>query len=140
MNLHRSILLIEDNPMDVDLTRRALVSGATTNCLDVARDGEEALAYLKRWEAGDPTPAVVLLEIKLPRLSGLDVLRALKTHPEFRSIPVVVLTTSAEDSDIQEAYRLGANSCIIKPIEFDKFVKVANQIDVYWCMVNRTPE
>lgn len=140
MNAHRFILLVEDNPMDVDLTRRALASRTMTNSLEVARNDEEALAHLKRWEAGEPTPAVVLLDIKLPRPSGLDFLRALKAHPELGSVPVVVLTTSAEDCDIQEAYRLGANSYIIKPVEFEKFVEVANQIEIYWCMVNLTPE
>ena len=140
MNALRSILLVEDNPMEVDLTRRALASRKMTDCLEVVRNGEEALAHLKRWEAGEPTPAVVLLDIKLPRQSGLDFLRALKAHSELRSVPVVVLTTSAEDSDIQAAYALGANSYIIKPVEFEKFVEVANQIEVYWCLVNRTPE
>ena len=134
-----AILLIEDNPMDVDLTRRAFARHKLVNPLQVARDGEEALAYLARWEMGEPLPLVVLLDLKLPKVDGLEVLRRTKTHPRFRSIPVVVLTTSAEDSDVQTAYQLGANSYIVKPVDFDKFLEVAIQIELYWCALNTPP-
>lgn len=131
------ILLVEDNPMDVDLTLRAFKRRKITNPVVVARDGEEALAFIPRWEAGEPLPLVILLDLKLPRIGGLEVLRRLKEHPTFRAIPVVVLTTSGEDSDVKTAYGLGANSYIVKPVEFDKFMEVATQIELYWTVFNR---
>ena len=133
----RPILLVEDNPMDVDLTLRAFKRRRVTNPIEVARDGEEALAWIARWEAGAPWPAVILLDLKLPKVDGLDVLRALKQHPTLRVIPIVVLTTSAESSDVQAAYQLGVNSYIVKPVEFEKFMEVSEQIDLYWTVVNR---
>jgi len=137
--LQRPILLVEDNLMDVDLTRRAFARRKLLNPLEVARDGEEALAYLSRWEAGEPLPVVVLLDLKLPKMGGLDVLRQLKAHPRFRKVPVVVLTSSEEDHDVKAAYELGANSYIVKPVNFEKFVEVAEQIEVYWTVLNRPP-
>lgn len=137
--IHRPILLVEDNPMDVDLTVRALKRHRVPNPVEVARDGEEALAWLPRWEAGEPPPAAILLDLKLPKVDGLDVLRQLKAHPTLRTIPVVVLTTSSEDGDVQAAYQLGANSYIVKPVDFEKFVEVAAQIDIYWSVLNRPP-
>ncbi len=125
--------------MDVDLTLRAFKRRRLTNPVEVARDGEEALAWIPRWEAGEPVPAVILLDLKLPRVDGLEVLRQLKAHPEFRRIPVVVLTTSAENQDVRTAYSLGVNSYIVKPVDFDKFLEVAAQIELYWTMVNESP-
>ena len=139
MTDERPILLVEDNPMDVDLTRRAFARRHLLNALEVARDGEEALGWLARWEAGEPTPVVILLDLKLPRVSGLEVLRRLKQHARFARIPVVVLTTSREDADVASAYALGVNSYIVKPVEFEKFVEVAVQIDLYWCVLNQRP-
>ena len=138
-DFNRPILLVEDNPMDVDLTRRAFSRRNLVNPLLVARDGEEALAFISRWEAGESTPAVVLLDLKLPKVDGLEVLRQIKEHPAYRSIPIVVLTTSDEDRDIEQAYRLGANSYIVKPVDFAKFVEVAAQIEVYWTVLNQSP-
>ncbi|RMF04185.1 MAG: response regulator, partial [Chloroflexi bacterium] len=109
----KPILLVEDNPMDADLTVRAFRRRNLTNPIHVARDGEEALAWLPRWEAGELRPAVILLDLKLPKVDGLEVLRQLKAHPVFRVIPVVILTTSTQDTDIQTAYQLGANSYIV---------------------------
>jgi CheY-like chemotaxis protein len=140
MNTPQNILLVEDNPMDVDLALRAFKRRRLVNSIDVARDGEEALACLARWEAGEPPPALVLLDLKLPRVDGLEVLRQLKGHPQFRHIPVVVLTTSAESADVRAAYDLGANSYIVKPVDFDKFVEVAGHIDLYWTLINRHVE
>jgi len=140
MSGNRPILLVEDNPMDVDLTRRAFAKRNIANPLEVARDGEEALNWLVRWEAGEPLPVVILLDLKLPRVPGLDVLRKLKAHPTFNRIPVVVLTTSREDADVQTAYGLGVNSYIVKPVEFEKFIEVAAQIDLYWCVLNQNPQ
>ncbi len=135
----RPILLIEDNPMDVDLTLRAFKRRRVTNVIHVARDGEEALAWIARWEAGEPWPAVILLDLKLPKVDGLDVLRQLKQHPTLRVIPVVVLTTSGEGGDITAAYQLGVNSYIVKPVEFEKFMDVSEKLDLYWTVVNHLP-
>jgi len=136
----RPILLVEDNPMDVELTLRAFKKRRLTNPILVARDGEEALDYLARWEAGEPPPVLILLDLKLPKVDGLEVLRQIKMHREFVGLPVVVLTTSVEDADITAAYQLGANSYIVKPVDFDKFVGVAEQIEIYWCVLNRLPQ
>jgi CheY-like chemotaxis protein len=133
------ILLVEDNPMDVDLTRRAFARRKIANPIQVARDGEEALAWIERWEAGETRPAVILLDLKLPRVSGLEVLRQLKQHAAAATIPVVILTTSVEDSDVQTAYALGANSYIVKPVDFEKFMQVAEQIELYWNVLNQPP-
>ena len=133
------ILLVEDNPVDLDLTRRAFSRKRLANPIEVARDGEEALAYLPRWEAGEPLPAVVLLDIKLPRVDGLEVLERLKAHERFSSIPVVMLTSSDDNADLRRAYDLGVNSYIVKPVDFGKFMAVAEQIELYWCVLNRTP-
>jgi CheY-like chemotaxis protein len=135
----RPILLVEDNPMDVDLTMRAFAKRKLANPIQVARDGEEALGFLDRWEAGETLPVVILLDINLPKVSGLDVLQQFKTHPSSQKVPVIILTTSAEDSDIQVAYEKGANSYIVKPVDFEKFVDVASQIDLYWNVINIPP-
>jgi CheY-like chemotaxis protein len=157
-----SILLVEDNPMDVDLTKRALqrhrlaseliepLSGLPSRTQEVrqmeprrniivARDGEEAVNMIPRWEEGEPAPTLILLDLKLPRLGGLEVLERLKHHPSFASIPVVVLTTSRDEGDVRRAYQLGANSYIVKPVDFDKFLEVAAQIEHYWTVLNEPP-
>jgi CheY-like chemotaxis protein len=133
------ILMVEDRAADLDLTKRAFARRRLLNPIQVARNGEEALAYIDRWEAGEPVPVCILLDLKLPKVSGLEVLRELKKHPRFRTIPVIVLTTSTEDQDIQEAYALGCNSYILKPVEFNNFMEVASHIEVYWCALNTTP-
>lgn len=133
------ILLVEDNPMDLDLTLRAFSKKKFSNQVHVARDGEEALAFLPLWEAGEPLPAVVLLDINLPKVNGLEVLRQLKAHERFRRIPVVILTSSREDKDLNTAYDLGVNSYIEKPVSFSKFMEVAEQIELYWCVLNERP-
>jgi len=133
----KTILLVEDNPMDVDLTLRAFKRRRVTNTILVARDGEEALAWLPRWEAGEPWPAVILLDLKLPKVDGLEVLRQLKQHPTLCVIPVVVLTTSEESADVQAAYHLGVNSYIVKPVEFEKFMDVSEKLDLYWTVYNK---
>jgi len=133
------IFIVEDNSMDVDLTVRAFRRRKVTNPIKIARDGEEALAWIPRWESGEPPPVVILLDLKLPKVDGLEVLRALKGHAALRRIPVVVLTTSTEEKDVQAAYSLGANSYIVKPVDFDKFMDVAAQIDLYWAVLNKPP-
>lgn len=134
----RPILLIEDNPMDIDLTRRAFARRRLVNPLQVLEDGEAAMLYLDEMDAGTaPVPVVVLLDLKLPKVDGLDVLARIKQHPRFKVVPVVVLTTSAEDGDVSRAYQAGANSYIVKPVSFDKFLDVASQIEVYWGVLNQ---
>ena len=137
--LTRCILLVEDNPVDVDLTLRAFARRRLANPIQVARDGEEALAWFSCWDAGEPLPVVILLDLKLPRVDGLEVLRQLKAHSIYRSVPVVVLTTSGEDRDVQTAYQIGANSYIVKPVDFNRFMDVVTQIELYWCVMNEPP-
>lgn len=133
-----SILIVEDRAADLDLTKRALKRRNVLNPVVEARDGEDALAFIERWDEGEPVPLVILLDLKLPKVSGLEVLARLKAHPKYSTIPIVVLTTSAEDRDIKAAYKLGCNSYIVKPVEFDKFMDVASQVEIYWCGLNKT--
>ena len=137
--MNHPILLVEDNQMDLELTLLAFQKRKLINPLQVARDGQEALDWIKRWENGEPQPTVILLDLKLPIYNGLEVLQRLKSHETFQKIPVVVLTSSRESRDIQEAYRLGANSYIVKPVNFEKFMDVATQINLYWCVLNEPP-
>lgn len=136
-NSNSPILLVEDNPIDLDLTMRAFAAKKLSNPIQVARDGEEALRYLERWEQGEPRPVVILLDLNMPKVNGLEVLREIKSHPDFKAIPVVILTTSSESSDLEAAYQAGANSYIIKPVDFEKFLEVANHIDLYWRVINK---
>ena len=140
MNGARPILLVDDNPMDVDLTLHAFKRNKLVNPIQVARDGEEALAWIPRWEAGEPRPVVILLDINMPKVGGLEVARRLKAHPVLRVIPVVMLTTSAVGKDVETAYLHGVNSYIVKPVDFDEFSKVAAQIELYWTLLNKLPE
>ena len=135
-----TILLVEDNVLDADLIRHAIPEGEATINFDVARDGEEALLFLKRWEQGNPTPIVILLDLNLPKLSGLEVLNVLKTHPRYKILPIVVLTSSNLQDDIQKAYELGANSYILKSIDYDQFFNAVGLIHRYWCGLNVHPE
>ncbi|SHL55877.1 hypothetical protein SAMN05216428_103214 [Nitrosospira sp. Nsp11] len=136
MNTTLPILLIEGNPMDVDLTQRAFIRHNLANPLEVMRDGQEAIDFVAGWRAGDPVPSVILLDLKLPKICGLEVLRVIRAHPDIGTVPVVVLTSSAEDDDIRKAYLLGANSYIVKPVDFEKFIDVARQIELYWTVLN----
>lgn len=141
MSLERPILLVEDNPDDEALTLRAFAKNKIRNPVVVARDGVEAIEYLLG--AGphggrdkSEMPALVLLDLKLPRMDGLEVLRRVRADEHTALLPVVVLTTSRETQDIQEAYRLGANSYIRKPVNFDAFIKAVEQIGAYWLSLN----
>lgn len=136
----KPILLVEDNPMDVDLTLRAFKRRHIANTIEIARDGEEALNLLARWRDEGPLPVVILLDLKLPRVDGLEVLRYVKGDPRLKLIPVVVLTTSSEDRDVLSAYDLGANSYIVKPVDFEKFLDVAMQLELYWNVLNKPAE
>ena len=138
------ILLVEDNPDDAELTRIAFEEAGTQHVLDHVSDGVEALDYLfgrgaHAARAGAALPTVVLLDLNLPKLSGREVLQALRAEPRMRGLPVVVLTTSAEPFDIDDVYALGANSYIQKPVEFDRFIEAARQIGVYWLGLNQAP-
>ena len=136
------ILLVEDNPDDVELTLRAFRKRNLANEIVVARDGEEALAIL--FQSGKESPRhrvvdLILLDLKLPKVDGLEVLRQVKNNPETQPIPVIVLTSSKEENDLAESYRLGANSYIRKPVNFDKFTEVVMQLDLYWLLLNEAP-
>jgi len=130
------ILLVEDNPDDVVLSMRAFNRNHIENQVVVATDGEHALQLLLP-ETGEPLrPALVLLDVNLPKIDGLEVLRRLREDGRTRSLPVVVLTTSNEERDIVDSYRLGANSFVRKPVIFDEFVRAVNVLGVYWLLVN----
>ncbi len=135
------ILLVEDSPGDVRLTREALKEGRVANRLHVVGDGEEALAFLRREGTfGDvPSPGLILLDLNLPRLDGREVLRIMKSDPELRRIPVVVLTTSTSDSDVHQVYDLAGNCYIAKPVDFDRFLEVIRSIEDFWLTVVRLP-
>jgi two-component system, response regulator len=138
------ILLVEDNPADVELTLRALKLNHIANRIRVARDGEEALDYLfGRAELAespvDSLPRLVLLDLKLPKVDGLEVLRQLKADPRTRTMPVVILTSSTEERDLVSSYNLGANSYIQKPVEFGQFQEIVKQLGLYWLVVNQPP-
>ena len=135
-NINLPILLVEDNPIDVDLTLRAFEKNNLSNPIIVARDGEEAINWISKWEKGELIPVIILLDLKLPKYSGLEVLEKIKSHPVYKTIPVVVLTSSSDDVDIETAYKLRANSYIVKPVEFDKFIEIAAQIELYWNVLN----
>jgi two-component system, response regulator len=136
------ILLVEDNPLDEEMALRALESNRLSNKVLVVRDGQEALDYLYQrgefeGQAYDNHPKIILLDLKLPKVDGKEVLRVLKNDPEKKVIPVIVLTSSAEERDIFESYQLGVNSYIVKPVEFDKFVQAINEIGLYWLLLNK---
>jgi two-component system response regulator len=136
-----AILLVEDNASDEELTIIALKNNNIKNKMKVARDGAEALEYLFGSVDGETLkcvgPLVVLLDLKLPKIDGLEVLRRIKSHPEAKKIPVVVLTSSNEEKDIVESYRLGVNSYIRKPVDFNQFTAAVNQIGLYWLLLNK---
>ncbi len=137
------ILLVEDNPDDVELTGLALGQNNLANRLVVAHDGAEAIDYLlaDRGELDQPNtrPVLVLLDLKLPKVDGLDVLRAIRADSRTSLLPVVILTTSNEESDVVESYRLGANSYVRKPVDFTGFVEAVHQLGLYWLVVNEPP-
>ncbi|MDJ0705301.1 MAG: response regulator [Leptolyngbyaceae cyanobacterium MO_188.B28] len=129
----RPILLVEDNPDDEQLTIRALRQGRVTNPIQVARDGEEALNTIL---TANPLPSVVLLDLKLPKIDGLEVLQRTRANERTRLLPVVVLTSSNEERDIIESYSLGANSYVRKPVDFDQFTHAVAQLGLYWALLN----
>lgn len=141
----RSILLVEDNPDDEFLTLRALKENQIKNEVVVVHDGVEALEYLFGTGAHESRdlsvmPQVILLDIKLPRIDGLEVLRRLRADERTTLLPVVILTSSAEEQDLINGYKLGANSYIRKPVDFDKFAEAVRQLGLYWLVLNETPK
>jgi CheY-like chemotaxis protein len=130
------ILLVEDNESDLELTLRALRKVNLANKVRAVRDGAEALEYL--FASGAVPPRVVLLDLKLPKVDGTEVLRRIKSDPRTALVPVVVLTSSAEERDRLATYQLGANSFIVKPVEFDSFSRAVSEIGLYWMLLNRT--
>jgi CheY-like chemotaxis protein len=141
-NLGR-ILLVEDDPRDVELTLNALEDYNLTNEVVVARDGEEALDYLYsrgtfRMRTND-NPAVLLLDLKLPKVDGLEVLRTIKADAKLKLIPVVVLTSSREERDMIESYKLGVNAYVVKPVDFHEFVNAIKELGVFWAIINEPP-
>ncbi len=144
MNKATEILLVEDNLNDIELTLHALRAENLANQIHVARDGEEALDYLFNRGAhanrkSSDHPHLVLLDLKLPKVHGMEVLRQIKGDPALRRIPVVILTSSREDRDLIESYDLGVNSYIQKPVEFDKFREIIKRLGLYWLVVNERP-
>jgi two-component system, response regulator len=139
----RAILLVEDTEDDIVLTKRALKKNNLTNPLVIARDGQEALDYLLVNGAAsrdpDDLPAMILLDLQLPKVSGLEVLRRLRAEPRTRLIPVIILTSSKEERDLVEGYTHGANSYIRKPVDFDQFSEAVRQLGLYWLVLNEPP-
>ncbi len=137
------ILLAEDSAQDVELTLNALAEHNIGNSVAVARDGAEALDYLyKRGKyAGreQGNPVLLLLDLKMPKVDGLEVLRTVKTDPRLRSIPVVILTSSREEQDLVRSYELGVNAYVVKPVEFDKFLRAVRDLGLFWVLINEPP-
>lgn len=139
------ILLVEDNPNDAELTIRALKKQYVANDLYVVEDGQEALDFIfcrgkfRERNPGKPLK-VIFLDLKLPKISGLEVLKEIKSNPKTKKLPVVIITSSKEDPDIEEAYALGANSYVVKPVDFDDFVKAIQNTGLFWLLVNEAPK
>ena len=133
------ILLVDDNEYDIDLALRAFKKQHLLNPIEICHDGVEVMDKVKEWDGGHTPPILILLDLKMPRINGLQVLAYLKGAEKYKEIPIVVLTTSKEDSDIAAAYALGANSYIVKPVEFSKFLQIASQIKLYWTEMNSFP-
>lgn len=139
----KRILLVEDNPNDAELTMEALSEHNLANEVDWVKDGAEALDYLQRQGAyagrDNGNLAVILLDLKLPKVDGLEVLRTIKADPQLRYIPVVVLTSSREEKDLIESYRLGVNAYVVKPVNFREFINAVKELGVFWAIVNEPP-
>lgn len=143
MNDLKRILLVEDDPQDIKLILSAFSKYNLANELAVARDGVDALDYLYRREAffnrPEGNPVVILLDLKMPKMDGIQVLRTLKSDEKMRCIPIVILTSSRESRDLEECYRLGVNAYVVKPVQFTEFVEAAKEIGVFWAMINEPP-
>ena len=139
------ILLVEDNPQDLEMTQRALRRANLANRIQIARDGAEALDFIfcegtYSSRSIEQTPKVILLDLKLPKIDGLEVLASIKSDARTRDIPVVMLTSSREQNDLVESYQLGVNSYIVKPVNFESFVNAVQQLGMYWLLLNQPPK
>jgi CheY-like chemotaxis protein len=143
MDSLNSLLLVEDNPNDVELTLAALKEARLANEIVVANDGEQALNYLLRRGAYSgrttPNPAVILLDLKMPKVDGYEVLRQIRTSDELRLIPVVVLMSSREEKDLLQSYDSGANSYVVKPVDFEELIAAVSKMGVFWAVLNEPP-
>ena len=142
---HVEILLVEDNPNDLELALHALKRNNLANHIEIARDGAEALDFI--FATGvyahrdiNKIPKLILLDLKLPKVDGLEVLQRVKSDPRTRTIPVVVLTSSREERDIVESYKLGVNSYIVKPVDFEQFTEAVRNLGLYWLLLNQPPQ
>ena len=139
----RKILIVDDSPKDVELTIEALGEKNLANGIDVAEDGVEALDYLYKrgkfegHESGNP--AVILLDIKMPRMNGIEVLKHIRAEPKFKFIPVITFTSSREEKDLVESYRLGVNSYVVKPVDIVQFIEAIKALGLYWTVINQPP-
>ncbi len=145
MNVYLNrILIVEDNENDLELTLDALRVHSLANNIDVARDGVEALDYLfyrGKWaDRKNGNPAVVLLDLKLPKVNGLEVLKQIRANEKTKVIPVVILTSSREEKDIIDGYKLGTNAYVVKPVEFEKFMKAVETLGAFWALINEPPK
>ena len=145
MEIAAEIILVEDNPSDADLIKRALNKNNVANKILHLKDGQEVLQYLfgeGQWKGRTTanTPKVILLDLKMPKVSGIEVLKKIKSNDETRSIPVVILTSSKEDPDIKECYKLGVNSYVVKPVGFEEFSSTVAQLGLYWLLINQQPK
>jgi two-component system response regulator len=139
------IILIEDSPDDAELTMRSLKKSNVVNDILWLKDGEEALHYLlRKGEYAEreviKKPKLILLDLKLPKVSGIEVLEVIKKNEDLKTIPVVIMTSSRENKDLERCYQLGVNSYVVKPINFNKFMNLANEVSMYWVMINKTPD
>jgi CheY-like chemotaxis protein len=143
MEKFRRILLVEDDPRDVELTLTALDDYKLANEVVVCRDGQEALDYLfargKFSDRANENPAVILLDLKLPKVDGLEVLQQIKSDERLRMIPVVMLTSSHEEKDMMRSYRLGVNAYVVKPVDFHEFINAVKELGVFWAVINEPP-
>ncbi len=139
----RTILLVEDNPKDVELTLEALDENKLANHVAVVNDGVEAMEYLrcegKFAQRKKGNPAVILLDIKMPRMDGLEVLREIRDDPVLKTLPIVMLTSSREEPDLKNSYNLGANAYVVKPVDFERFIEAVKQLGVFWAVLNELP-
>ena len=145
MEIAAEIILVEDNPSDADLIKRALNKNNVANKILHLKDGQEVIDYLfgeGQWKGRTTanTPKVILLDLKMPKVSGIEVLKKIKSNEETRSIPVVILTSSKEDPDIKECYKLGVNSYVVKPVGFEEFSTTVAQLGLYWLLINQQPK
>ncbi len=143
MNELKRILLVDDDEKDVKLALKALNGNKLANYVDVARDGEEALDYLykrgKYSQRDSDNPVVILLDLKMPKIDGIDVLREIRHDNNLKCIPVVMLTSSREEKDLLKSYNLGVNAYVVKPVNFSDFIEVVKQINIFWALINEPP-